>query len=678
MVSRLGIEPIVLIDGAPSPYRCLHVEQSCGGGRLDYALLDADPGHPLIDRNRDPLLDVELKSFVEWHRIVEVVLPLPTGPQLVHRGMFASVNAVLSDRGPMLQLTSRVEPHHFGVPVHAMMIFSRLESEPAAVRLHEPLVFNPLVDGAPLGNRSQTAWQESPVFLDWRQSQTETAREWNGQGPLTTATLPEVDGQLQVRPQGEFWTLAEAVRYLCQHCNAEQRHVRNPNASQLANMAGLERIIRHIVIPLGLSLPEALDRVLEPHGWTWRLQYGAPGDLPTITLVQQSVGPEAAVRYQRPGNQVELDQTNCESFHLALDNGRRLLNRAYVLGAFYEIEATFELVRAWPADLDDTDPEQLVKGSPEWLLNPALARVWRDWVLNEAGDYVGLRDEITAPPDLNQLLQGIEAGAPTEQAAVAVAGVAFPVAASLEDEEDQVSPQQFFALRKRFLPTIALADDFSPAGEWNGIRVQVSLDGGATWSETGNENDEDTSDGQYGPIALLNREAGIRFDFDVPPQKLLDAGENVRVRVTATLRSDRRLWGIARSGDSVNPADVPGLFDLPARFACRLIHPSSTFYSDVAAGLRPAAIVDDRQRIQRYAEELLAAWNQADLAGVIVLHGIDHPVELGAIVTAIGGRQVGLATGGSLNRFPQIVGLSYDVARQSTTLHLTAFREVVL
>lgn len=680
MVSKLGIEPIVMLDGVVAPLKCIRVETSCGGAQLDYAHVELDPAHPLYTQVYDPLLNGSLRELIST-AILEVVLPLPSGQKLIHRGKVASINVALSDGGPQLHAISQVDPHHFGRAVAGMWIESfTTDSDVRNVVVLEPIVFNPMVDGCCIGNRSQRFYapiggngSQTYFFLDWRQSQTEGARLWNQQGPLESVPTVQVDGQTLVRPQGEIWNLAEAVLYLCLTLNTGEAFVLNPNDSVLRNTPGLQRIIRDVQIPIGLFLPEALDRLLTPHGYTWKLVCDQPGQKPQIQLIELGLGPELTVSYQAPGEAVDDEKTNCESFHLQMDIARRLLNHVYVLGAPIAVEATWELVRAWSEDLDEATIEETAKGSPEWLANPALSRAYRDWVLNEDGSYVGLRPEITAAADIDTLLEGFEIGGQAEQAAGAAAGVGAPIAIGLGHDID-ISVKRFYALRKRFYPTITLGEDGAPAGEWNGIRVQVSTDGGETWNDAGNENDDNTAGGQFGMITLLERECGIRFDEPELAPEFFDPSLDIRVRVTATIYSDLRLIGQANGvAESPSSDTVPAIFDLATRFALRLIHPSSTFYSDVASGTRPASTVDDRQAIQKYAEELLGTWNQADCLGSIDLVGVDRPAELGWTVRKIAGRELDLSTSNA-GRYPQVVSISYDFRQQSTMLRLTAMR----
>ncbi len=333
--SRVGIEPRVLLDGQLTPMRALFVERSAGGSRLDYATLEWDGGHPRAFG--DPLRDFALGNQLDG-RVCEVVLPLPTGNKVIHRGKLKSVHARLDDRGPVLGYTSRLEPYHFGAPTTGMLIRNRSGGENSeVVNVPEQLVFNPMVDGECIGNRSQ-ALETSPhrhyLFLDWRQCQTEAARQWNQQGPLQNADVRSADlADVTLRPQGEQWTVGEAVLYACAVLNPQQEHVLNCTSVVELESQRYRRVLRDVRIPLGLHLPQVLDQLLEPFGFSWYLEYGAPGQKPRIELFPLGLGAPLAAKMQRPPAIIDPNQTNIERFDLRYGVGRHGIGRGLVAGS---------------------------------------------------------------------------------------------------------------------------------------------------------------------------------------------------------------------------------------------------------------------------------------------------------------------------------------------------------
>jgi hypothetical protein len=97
-------------------------------------------------------------------------------------------------------------------------------------------------------------------------------------------------------------------------------------------------------------------------------------------------------------------ESNAEALDLTADVSSRCVNQFRVLGDHEQVEATFELVPAWPKDQDESDIEDLMASSDKWLQSNSTSRTWRDWVLNEAGDYNGERDGIDKTYDLAPII----------------------------------------------------------------------------------------------------------------------------------------------------------------------------------------------------------------------------------------------------------------------------------
>ena len=89
-----------------------------------------------------------------------------------------------------------------------------------------------------------------------------------------------------------------------------------------------------------------------------------------------------------------------------------------------------------------------------------------------------------------------------------------------------------------------------------------------------------------------------------------------------------------------------------------------------------AAEVDDTKRIREFAEAMLNTWNQATVEGEISLPALDWTgYELGNRIRGIALRNIRWPVHHVEPRFPQIVGITYDVPRQQMTLHLDTPRE---
>lgn len=618
--SRKVGEPMVLVNGAELPTLKVHsVHRSIGGQRLDSAVLFRD-----LAKIGDVMQDAALKDEYNGNEI-EVVVHTQDGLDIVvHWGKVAIVRPNIDERNCELQYVSRVEPFHFGDPIRGMLVQDNNEGSPFVKTIDEDLVFNPTIDGRVTPNMSSRRQSSGfSYFLDWGSSRTSAARQWRGE----SASAPRL------------WSLAEAVMYLMWTGNGAQQYVRNWDQSvqDLEFLLGFTAIKDHR-IPRNLYLPQALDRMLEPYGFYWYLEYSEVGSRRIRFQKRGSLEAlPAIVGLQKPGEVFDSTITNCENIDISFDNSRNLANVIRVEGDYRYVEATFELQRAWSADFDTLDETDLDRDSDTYLENPEYQRVWRDWVLNEAGDYVGLRAEITQPFNFSALF-------------------------ATEDIAQR---------RRRFLPTLTRRKningkgDDTPAGEVSGVRVEWSNDGGSNW--------EDVSERD---IQIMEKECGIRFNGQVPPEFLVHAATDARVRVTATVRADTRLYYEAVSLFSVQPDRVEAVIDKSDGFHLREVHVSSTYAADLVAGNLTADTVDDSEAIQEYANELVDIWNRAECGGHLTLTGLDWSgFELGNCVPGIVGRNLDFQTHHADARYPQIVAIDYNVRGQTMTLTLDTLRE---
>jgi hypothetical protein len=269
-------------------------------------------------------------------------------------------------------------------------------------------------------------------------------------------------------------------------------------------------------------------------------------------------------------------------------------------------------VPAWPKDQDDSDIEDLMDSSDKWLQSNSTSRDWRDWVLNEAGDYNGERDGIDKTYDL-----------------AAIIGPCTP-------------------RRRHFEPTITTDTDGMPFGNCGGLTVEW-------WDKDGG----DDGTGAWRPLSdispeartvkILSEECGIRFDGDVPPSELIDQGidadtgmPNAKVRVTASLRADRRVEAFATAFSPLDPWTNFETIDVGSRFKKRRIDKSSIYFKKVRDGQMTSTKVDDLLAATAFARQLLANWNQASISGTLTLTGCGYrpTAALGRPISGISGRDV--------------------------------------
>lgn len=686
--SRLASEPLVLIDGSPRPdLRALRIEQ-WSGRKANRAELAYHPG-----LSGDRLLDRELVTEFpgKW---CEVIVP---GAQPIHFGQIVAIAPVLSETYAYT-LTSRLEPYHFGAPLVGMATSARLAGDGRRLHwiLQEDPVFNPLVDGRITGNMQVKDGRYS--FLDVRCTRSQAARDYQAalQEPIDAdAGLDPTNSLNDEQPDhaqgGLHWTLATAVYHLCWELNAFQEAVANPRDIQALERQLAVRdadthspYLKDVRLQRRLYLPDALDALLAPFGFTWHVEHAV--GVRTLAFVRRGKGPLVTVQLQRPGEVVDQSKSNAKGCSLALDVGGRLINSLRLHGGYYTIETTVELLPGWtiddePEDLDADGMTDLTLGSEAMAAAPRLRDVCRLFVAGEGGDLVGhrIRDaqnggqEITidAPLDLNALLR--------EGSGSLSGGLQEPIDAPDPGEggnvqqQDPIQQNLFIVRRRPLLPCITMLETGEPAGEYQGMRFEFSTDGGTTWQNVVANED---SIGLAEPFEILPDQMGIRFSGETPPETVLGFRDSFRLRVTAAIEADVRLMGIAQTLRSPNAHIVHQELDMPTRFLFRRVLSSSEFYTDLQNNRLLSGEINHQAAIEAFADQLLVAWNQADVSGPIPLEGLDWPAyALGQRVAKIAGRDLGLSADADGTAHPQIVGISWDTEFQTTFLHLNAVRD---
>lgn len=698
MPTRSGSEPKVYINGAYRPeYEVLSVQTSMGARTLDHAVLRLDVGRR-YDVG-DPLQNLELANWWAGRPQYCEVRSADEGAPPLHFGAIDMVDPSLTQHaGPEMVLTSRLEPHHFGNRLMGPEMLTggivRRSSDLAANTItgqggvaipqwtfgpaaggdatnaflaHEDVVFNPVYHGHLVGNRSSRVGDHGRYFFfDVGQSRTAAAilyrQENNVVDPRIVARVVGAD----LGATGQYWTLAQAIYYLCWSLNPDQRLITNPDQtaaleSKLLDHSGgelaggLSPILRNVKLPRHEYLPFYLDFLLHPWGYDWFVKHVASGTR-TLEFVRIGQGDrKAIVGYQATGFALDPQQSPLEEFSLQYDvAGHKLVNAVVILGAPLVYESTFELIPAWDSGLNGgIEWQQTDKDSLDFKTTPRLRRFARDWVLNEAGDYVG-----------NKVPDHAQAGHPY-----------LPITTAFDINEHLGLSETVFAQRRRRFWSVLTLDDYGrPLGEQSGgMLVEVSRDDAATWEEIGRLGITTTH------VRLLTDECGIRFDHQFAPELFLQEPHTIRVRVTACVEADVQLVGYWSAAQSPNPEEIPVVLNMPW-YAYAVQHVESSLWVKVQDGTWHSSARDDSLAIVEHAKQLVAAWNQAECAGNLVLDGIDFTgYQLGDVVEKIAGREIALATSiGEPQHFPQIVAITWDVKSQRMTLSLDSLSSPIL
>lgn len=611
MPARSATAVTVTVNGAPDPaLRVLSVHRSTGGGTRDHATIEID----LSARGTGANWIQNFAMNGSAGAAIEVTAYPDGAPQLIHAGVAVLPQIKIGEGGERLTFTSRVEPWMFGAVMSGRLVWEPTSG--SVITVLDECVFNPEIDDAALPNQSGELRQLglSPVFLDPESVRTPSAITLQGDAP-------------------SFWTLQSAIVYLCWALNPLETYVKNP----LSFSAVPDVPLQNCTLKRGRFLCDYLDELLPPYGLTWGLDLST--GVPRIAFYVRGLGPLNTVYLGTPGSAYAGD--NAVETALDYDVGNTI-NQVIVYGDWLYVESTFVLSRGWSASTDTLGEAFLSKDSDEFnnaVLN--YRTVWREWVLNEAGDYIGTRPELTSVYDLSTLF-----GTPT------------------------------VPRRRQFLPMITRDDDGAPYGQTDGAHVEYSTDSGATWRPIAALEDR--------TCVLLERECGLRFDGFFPPAELIRAGSKAMVRITATVRSDLRL-GTTVGPDASSPlaAVSPILIDASKSFHWRVVAPTSRYYANVASGDLAADVADDSQALADYADWLQQTFDIGDVSGRCVVEGLDTigsggVYDLGQLVTAIAGRQVDFnaqsLTSGEA-RFPQIVSIDYDCQAQRRTLTLETYRD---
>ncbi|MEM9883138.1 MAG: hypothetical protein AAF800_09505 [Planctomycetota bacterium] len=349
-----------------------------------------------------------------------------------------------------------------------------------------------------------------------------------------SAGLHDVAGQRVhvLQPGGEPWLLGEAL--------ASFSAFYGLNLRLPAGLAVWDQPLRE-----GVSLQRSAESVLR----SWCETYGL-----VVQQTRRRVGGRVvAWRSLRPATRGRLISLPRAAMRGGDEAVRRVASRVtdrrprrwVALGGRPIVESTFVLHPGWDPTLEGEPDDAYDRGASGDFSR--YANVYRRWVLNEDG-----RDR--GPTfDLAALFADVVGAAPT--------AASFGRCLTRDD-----------------------------AGQRLGPVVEVSYDGGATWS---------TADGLW---ALLEDRAGVYFDASALGSAFLAAAKAgaARVRVTATLTALRPIEAGHWRGNLFDEPGPPRTLDASALFAFRRVDPQSIHHAGLAAGQRDADERDDRDAMARW------------------------------------------------------------------------------
>lgn len=594
------------LEGAEEPtYVPLVMSRSAGGASLDTAVFSIDLG-----KREERLTDMNTPAA--FNREIEVRTPVEgtTAGDPVFWGAIASQSMRIDGQSESATITARIEPHHFGDTLKGIQVYDPLAGD--EVRIDTDVFFNPLVDGKIINNMASRAATPG----DWHL--------WFHPESIRTTTAIGYQDASSVGP----WTITKAVHSLCWFLNPDQDYIKNPTLAELTaalrDETDLE--VSNFWLRRGMYLPQCLDALLAPHGFNWFVKLATDSSnyaTRKIVIFKRGVGDQKAVYMQRPGESLQLSETNTMDLSHDLSVAD-LVNEVEGFGEYEEREITIQLERGWLESEDALTPEDLDKtvDATEGGLYEAHPNAWRLFVANEANDYNGLRPEITDPIDFTGIFS------------------------------------EFVVKRRRFEDCLQLDSKgkrIPPIVEWYDPEETI-------WKVV--------SPGSY---TVLNDQMGIMFNGATPPDDIANGGDDVAIRVTGTVTGDKRVTATAsRQSRSPNASVIKLTLDVANRFFDRQVQTTGGYASVHNDYLGHGADErDDEADLLAYCEAARDVEDAAQLRTPIVLHGIHRDYEIGDLIGTLQGRDISfnrLADGTEDKRYPQIVGIAYDTQRQTTTL----------
>ncbi|MCZ6655578.1 MAG: hypothetical protein O7D91_21425 [Planctomycetota bacterium] len=618
---RKAVTHRIYLDGQlQDSLQLISIRHSAGAKRLDTAKILVDPSSSVMHA-----ADFQMSSAQNVEVRVQALDPNISGAREVHWGKISSISPMLNPRDDRRILVSRIEPFHFGRPVNGISQFNPFTGVPIVV--DRDLTFNPVVDGLVVGNMHSNITDVrigANLFLDFE----------------AVRTFPAV--RLQ-RGTAIAWTLARAVNYLIRVLNGRDGPglITAPGLVELTRTFDPRDQLRNLTIRKGTFLPAALDALLNPLGYFWRIEFRQSSR--AIKFFRRGIGgPLKTVQHQRIDAVFDQKKTNVERLGVTFDSSR-VRNEVSGKGSPEHYELSMILHRAWPESDDDKDSTD-TRTDQDAADFQKIRNVYRKWVMNEGGDYIGTRPEIRTP--FNTI-----------------------VFTFLRDVKllDRFQPRP-----RRLLPTITLDEEnISPIGQVQGVTVEYSnpafdaLDTSPTAKPEFLLLDP-------GGCQLLTHEAGILFTGRTVPDQVISQQEKARIRVTATLEADVNVTGFApRLAGSVLTDPASLVLDLSTAYHFRQRLTLSIYALTKGEG----SSRDDRIPLQLFCESMRDTWDQADVRGRVVLEGLDHDFEVGDRVRGVAGRDISFQSRPGNPAFPNIMAIDHDKPNQRMILHLQRISE---
>jgi len=423
--------------------------------------------------------------------------------------------------------------------------------------------------------------------------------------------------------QGRFWTYAEVIDYLlCEYVQTGQ--LKTPSFSRLQALTG-NQIVRDLDVT-GLNLAEVLHRCCERIGLKFkfvpRMSDNGPGQ--AIVFYRAGTGRVVELNCQPAGQQLSISNSNIAEMY-SRKKFWPVTHKYIGQGDFKIYEATFELIKAWDASLEQNNYDNL---SPSTNPDFCLAKdVYRKWCLNEAGQYSGPPYNQSEAFDFSQIFQS----------------------------------GNFVHRRRRFRPALTTDEQ----GHSLGYFLQVSYDGGQSWWQ------------YLHAFNILLDECGVwlsseKLDMDT---WVAAVQGSLRFRITASVVSDERLTKVAVNGPVNSTAPlVEHLMTLPRQFKYRKVSDQSIFSESTGQTLGKPNEVDDSGALYEFVRQTAATSPEIIETFDIQTLSLIFDYRLGDIVSTSPESRDLLACRSDNRSTSQIARVQMDFEKQCTNLKIVRQR----
>lgn len=574
------------------------IERYSGSSQRDAAVME------VVNVGENDKVDTAFELADKFpNQICKIALRSGQTLKYVHYGRITGGRYSMSGTESSLELISRFDDQLLGEPLKSRNVqIVRGQNQPITVvqTLDRELVFNPRYEGRIYGNKTfGYALNLIPLFIDLNAIE------------LPFLTLPSTN-------QFTLWSIPDAVHYLCSDLNSSETHVKNPTWTELKQILPTNVYLNNVSLPVGVFLGEALDRILNPFGYHWKITHDS-STLRRIEVFSRNEPYRNTVSFQKhvPNSVFDDENDLLPEINLSVDHNDNAYNRVTIIGARKRSEITVNLLPDWDTKLEGQSISSFFWDSPAMRANTSLRYVYRRF-----------------KADLS-LLSNL--------------GITNNVAA-----------------RRPMLPCLTLDAKGQPYGTHRGVFVEVSLDGGKTWKSV-------DSTGVIGglkqafSLEIMENESAVLFTGKIFPAYYRKYGQLFKLRATATFELDECLVtsvGIALAGKPLFDekelvVSAPDRFQLHERELSVLKSVSSS-----------AAVIDQTSEMAQFANELLSAHTVTSITGKISMHGVDNIDKdyLGASVLEIP-RSVFLKTSPvGTEKYPACTGIIYDIDSQQTQL----------